>query len=71
VRLKSFHVENFRRLKSVRVELEEKTTIFVGANNSGKTSATHVFHRFLSKSSRFQIYDFSAQESEHHLNSIT
>jgi predicted ATP-dependent endonuclease of OLD family len=60
VRLKSFHVENFRRLKSVRVELEEKTTIFVGANNSGKTSATHVFHRFLSKSSRFQIHDFSA-----------
>lgn len=60
VRLKSFHVENFRRLKGVSVELEEKTTIFVGANNSGKTSATHVFHRFLSKSSRFQIYDFSA-----------
>ena len=60
MRLKSFHVENFRRLKNVRVELEEKTTIFVGANNSGKTSATHVFHRFLSKSSRFQIYDFSA-----------
>jgi predicted ATP-dependent endonuclease of OLD family len=47
-------------LKNVRVELEEKTTIFVGANNSGKTSATHVFRRFLSKSSRFQIYDFSA-----------
>ena len=60
MRLKSFHVENFRRLKNVRVELEEKTTIFVGANNSGKTSATHVFHRFMSKSSRFQIYDFSA-----------
>lgn len=60
VRLKSFHVENFRRLKSVSVELEETTTIFVGANNSGKTSATHVFHRFLSKTSRFQIHDFSA-----------
>jgi predicted ATP-dependent endonuclease of OLD family len=60
VRLKSFHVENFRRLKNVHVELEDETTIFIGANNSGKTSATHVFHRFLSKSSRFQIHDFSA-----------
>lgn len=60
MRLKSFRVENFRRLKNVHVELEDETTIFVGANNSGKTSATHVFHRFLSKSSRFQIHDFSA-----------
>lgn len=58
MRIKSFHIENFRRLQNVRVELNKETTIFVGANNSGKTSATHVFHRFLS-SAKFQIFDFS------------
>ncbi|MFF4485120.1 ATP-dependent endonuclease [Streptomyces sp. NPDC001544] len=58
--IKSFRVQNFRRLKNVRVDLDEKTTIFVGANNSGKTSATHVFQRFLDPKVRFQIYDFTA-----------
>lgn len=58
--IKSFRVENFRRLKRVRVDLDEETTIFVGANNSGKTSATHVFQRFLEPKAQFQIYDFTA-----------
>ncbi|MGD3112187.1 ATP-dependent nuclease [Streptomyces sp. YGL11-2] len=58
--IKSFRVENFRRLKNVRVDLDKETTVFVGANNSGKTSATHVFQRFLDPKIRFQIYDFTA-----------
>ncbi|MFF7099284.1 AAA family ATPase [Streptomyces nigra] len=58
--IKAFRVQNFRRLKNVRVDLDKKTTIFVGANNSGKTSATHVFQRFLDPKVRFQIYDFTA-----------
>jgi predicted ATP-dependent endonuclease of OLD family len=58
--IKSFRVQNFRRLKNVRVDLDTQTTIFVGANNSGKTSATHVFQRFLDPNVRFQIYDFTA-----------
>jgi predicted ATP-dependent endonuclease of OLD family len=60
VHVRSFRVENFRRLKNVRVDLDRETTIFVGANNSGKTSATHVFQRFLDPKPRFQIYDFTA-----------
>jgi predicted ATP-dependent endonuclease of OLD family len=60
MRLKSFVVKNFRRLKEVRVDLSKETTIFVGANNSGKTSATHIFQLFLGEGSRFSIYDFSA-----------
>ncbi|QNJ91353.1 ATP-dependent endonuclease [Mycolicibacterium fluoranthenivorans] len=60
--IRSFRIQNFRRLKNVRVDLEQDQTIFVGANNSGKTSATHVFQLFLSDQLRgaFQIYDFSA-----------
>jgi predicted ATP-dependent endonuclease of OLD family len=62
VHIKCFRVENFRRLKSARVDLELERTIFVGANNSGKTSATHLFQMFLSEQPRapFEIYDFTA-----------
>ncbi|WP_082893280.1 AAA family ATPase [Rhodococcus qingshengii] len=47
MRIKCFRVENFRRLKNARVDLETDRTIFVGANNCGKTSATHLFQMFL------------------------
>ena len=59
--IRSFRVENFRRLKDVRIDLDQGTSTFVGANNSGKTSATHVFQLFLGKMrADFQLYDFSA-----------
>jgi predicted ATP-dependent endonuclease of OLD family len=57
--LESFVVRNFRRLKEVNVDLSDDTTIFVGPNNSGKTSATHVFRLFLGAGGRFAIHDFS------------
>lgn len=59
--LLSFHVSNFRRLKDVHVDLDPVTSIFVGSNNSGKTSATHIFESFLEPSrERFSVHDFSA-----------
>lgn len=60
--ISSFRVKNFRRLKDVRVDLEPDRSIFVGANNSGKTSATHLFQLFFGQQPRapFQIYDFTA-----------
>ncbi|NVJ00355.1 AAA family ATPase [Myxococcus sp. AM009] len=35
------HVEiwNFRKLQAVWIDFADETTVFVGANNSGKTSA--------------------------------
>ncbi len=48
-------VQNFRKLKSCRVELGEKETIFVGANNSGKTSAMDALVLFLKKERRNDI----------------
>jgi predicted ATP-dependent endonuclease of OLD family len=61
VHIRSFRVENFRRLKDIRIDFDQDTTTFVGANNSGKTSATHVFQLFMGKMrAEFQIYDFSA-----------
>ncbi|MDH3348051.1 MAG: ATP-binding protein [Desulfobulbaceae bacterium] len=40
-------IQNFRKLKSCRVELSENKTLFVGANNSGKTSAMDALIIFL------------------------
>ncbi|WP_104017813.1 ATP-dependent nuclease [Roseovarius nitratireducens] len=51
-------IKNFRRLEKASTGIEEKETVFVGANNSGKTSATSVFRCFLGQR-RFSIYDFS------------
>lgn len=53
-------IANFRKLLSVRVDLAEKTTLFVGANNSGKTSAILALRRFLvEKGKRFKTQDFT------------
>ena len=43
----SVHIRNFRKLKNCRIDFGEKETVFIGANNSGKTSAisAQVQHR--------------------------
>ncbi len=43
-------IQNFRKLKCCRVEFSENETVFVGANNSGKTSAMDALILFLKKS---------------------
>lgn len=53
-------IKNFRRLEDVEIDFEESETVFVGPNNSGKTSATSIFRCFLS-SREFKIHDFSIQ----------
>lgn len=40
-------IQNFRKLKCCRIELSENKTLFVGANNSGKTSAMDALIIFL------------------------
>jgi predicted ATP-dependent endonuclease of OLD family len=53
-------IANFRKLLSVRIDLSDKTTLFVGANNSGKTSAILALRRFLvEKGKRFRTQDFT------------
>ncbi len=61
MKLNCIELQNFRKLKSVCIEFSEKTTIFVGANNSGKTSAMDALNFFLINSSRkkFSVTDFS------------
>ncbi|RZI62553.1 MAG: ATP-dependent endonuclease [Rubrivivax sp.] len=53
-------IANFRKLLSARVDLSQKTTLFVGANNSGKTSAMLALRRFLTpQRCAFEIHDFT------------
>ena len=59
--LHSLTFKNFRRLKDARIDFAHDLTIFVGANNSGKTSATHAIELFLSGGKhKFTVYDFCA-----------
>lgn len=54
-------IQNFRKLKACRVEIAHRETIFVGANNSGKTSAMDALILFLKRSRRkdFATTDFT------------
>lgn len=52
-------VANFRKLLAVRIDIAEKSTVFVGANNSGKSSAMVALRRFLIDDGAFSINDFT------------
>ncbi|RJP58257.1 MAG: ATP-dependent endonuclease [Candidatus Auribacter fodinae] len=53
-------IKNFRLLENVDITLENRTTVIVGRNNSGKTSLTELFKRLLSEQSpSFRLEDFS------------
>ncbi|ATF19709.1 ATP-dependent nuclease [Phaeobacter gallaeciensis] len=58
MRIKKVAITNFRRLESVEIDFEETETVFVGANNSGKTSATAIMRCFLGGKD-FNVHDFS------------
>jgi predicted ATP-dependent endonuclease of OLD family len=53
-------VSNFRKLLAVRIDISEEKTLFVGANNSGKTSAMLALRRFLTpRRCPFELFDFT------------
>ena len=58
-------IQNFRKLKSIRIDFADKSTIFVGANNSGKTSAIVALGHFLIDPRRFEPKDFTLSNWQH------
>lgn len=61
IKLASVCVEGFRLLERVEIAIEGGATVIVGRNNSGKTSLTEVFDRFLGEQTgRFRLEDFAA-----------
>lgn len=61
MKLKKIQLRNFRRLEDVEIGFEKEETVFVGPNNSGKTSATTAFRLFI-QSPDFKIHDFSVSK---------
>lgn len=55
MKIEFVEIKNFRKLQSCRVEFSDKETVFVGANNSGKTSAMDALILFLKKDRRSNI----------------
>lgn len=60
MRLDRYRLSNFRRLEDVEIDLHDEQTVFVGSNNTGKTSATTAFKLFLKERNRFSVWDFHA-----------
>lgn len=61
MRIDAIEINNFRKLQSVRIAISEEKTVFVGANNSGKTSAMVALRHFLVERERnkFSLNDFT------------
>ena len=57
MRIKFVEILNFRKLKCTHLDLDKKTTILVGANNSGKTSAMVALRIFLLSPKRLALRD--------------
>ncbi|NQZ07292.1 MAG: AAA family ATPase [Algicola sp.] len=47
MKIQFVEIQNFRKLKCCRINFSEEETLFVGANNSGKTSAMDALIHFL------------------------
>jgi len=59
MKITSFVLKNYRRLADVTLILDDKTTVLVGANNSGKTSCIGALHTFLRSPDNLKVRDIS------------
>ena len=51
MKISKIKVNNYRLLKSFELEVEEKLSLIIGKNNTGKTSLFSVLSKFLNPSS--------------------
>ena len=49
MRIIGIDIQNFRKLFGCHIDISKETTLFVGANNSGKTSAMEALAKIFSK----------------------
>lgn len=59
MQISQVEIGNFRKLVATRIAFAAEKTVFVGANNSGKTSAMTALRRFLVDPRGFTVNDFS------------
>lgn len=60
MKIESVQIRNFRKLKNCHIDFGAKETVFVGANNSGKTSAISAIVWFLKNTGKFTLKEFTA-----------
>lgn len=60
MKIQSVHIRNFRKLKNCHIDFDERQTVLVGANNSGKTSAISAIVWFLKNTEKFTLKEFTA-----------
>ncbi len=65
MKIQSVHIRNFRKLKNCHIDFGERETVFVGANNSGKTSAISAIVWFLKNTEKFTLKEFTATNWSH------
>ena len=63
MRISSIHIQNFKKLYRCKIDFSKDTTLFVGANNSGKTSAMDALGKFLA-GRPFVFNDFTISNRE-------
>ena len=59
MKIDCIEIKNFRKLKSTHLDFDEKTTLLVGANNSGKTSAMLALRYFLLSPKSLSLRDIT------------
>lgn len=59
MKIELVEIKNYRRLEDVRIDFSTDTTLLVGPNNSGKSSAILAICGFLKAGSRFRLTDFT------------
>lgn len=57
MRIDLIEIRNFRRLIATRIDMAQDTTLLVGANNSGKTSAITALRYFLLQQRAYSVHD--------------
>lgn len=64
MKVKQITIKNYRLLKEFRIDLEDKLSLVIGKNNTGKTSFLSVIEKFLTDKSDFSANDFNLDLQE-------
>jgi len=71
MKIEFIDVQNYRKLKSSRIHLGDDETLFVGANNSGKTSAIDALIIFLDQRAKGGVDGEAVSQKRFYTNDFT
>ena len=61
MKIKKIKIENYRLLKKLSIDLEDKLSLVLGKNNTGKTSFLSLLEKFLCSNNAFNFNDFNLE----------